>query len=426
MDRNRDVGCDEAAGPQVLDAASVTAMGPGSLGQIADGAFEAQAAAALGGVREAIVDLIGSLAMPVRRAVDLAKGLGIDGPLAWRAFRIANVDDALLAAKHMPTPGQFARLIRAAREAGVPSEAVRRLEGATRAYDEFVSEYAGNRRTLGSLIAALQPANTNQIDERVRKTAFEANGHLWGLAVNAEVRTMIVHPEGIAVIVGAVGLHAMRPGVPLVLRATSHTKQDASDNARPVPLSVDRSDVLRRFCSPGLELRRETRPNGEVQTHVNALGIGRKGAVTFFTLYVTRVKTAPNIDRYFALGHLVAAPAASLQMDLMVPAGLGDPRTARMSVFGCPWDVRKAVESQPADLVPVHVPVSRTADVTEGQSSLDVPGYRDVIGVVLDTLGWRGAVFDQYRLRLAYPMLHTRHVLRVEEHGAPLDAPPSV
>lgn len=415
-------------------AAAVTAD-PGT----GEAAFEELAQRVLGEVRSAFSAIVEASPQPVRRAVDLQRALDVDAPLAWRVFKVVSAEDALAAAPYVPTRGQVQTLLEASGRAGLPEGVLARARRAIDGYEEFRREHAGERAALDAMIAALRPGDVGEIDEKTRRVAFEQNARIWGLRAAAAARAFILHPTlpptapptpaaadapaasplGATAVAGLIGLHAVRPGVPLVVHARSMFDSGQGrigDAAEGTYRAEDHSGVLTAFSTPGLEYRTEMGEDNMVTTRVCAPGIGRRAAATTFSL--TRSTVESEGLNTITMNHGTSTPTEVCHLDLLVPAGMSDPGTARMAVYGRRTRVEAVFERRPADLLPIRGGVTHLGTLRDVPVLTGVPRWPEVVRHVLEVVGAGELTFDVYRCSVTYPVLHTLVSMQVDTRKA--------
>jgi len=380
--------------------------------------FEGHAARVLGELRGALAEIVEAVPERVRRAVELQRALGVDAPLAWRVFKVATSEDPMAASGYVPTRGQLLTLLEAAERGGVPDGVVERARRAVEGFEALCREHAGDRAMLDAMLASLRPGAESGIDERTRRTAFQQNARIWGVQAHTAVRAFILYPGrdgsvmGTAAVAGLVGLHAVRPEAPLVVHAVS--RFEGGEGMRALP-SEDRSGLLLEFSSPGLEYVTEPGDDRTLVTRVCAPGIGRRAAVTTFSLTTSEVPTE-RLNRV-TLGHGTSTPVEACHLELLAPAGLTDARTARVAVYGRRTRVERAIELRSEDILPVRGEVTALGTMTAVPPLAGVPRWPEVVRHVLERVGAWGTRFDVYRCRVTYPVLHALVCMQVDRRA---------
>jgi hypothetical protein len=392
--------------------------------------FQTEAQRTLDDLRSAFAALINNAPETIRRPVDLQRAIGVSAPVAWHIFRVATAKDPLLAAPYVPRRARLITFLTAARRHGMPAPVLERAEAALDAYEELQREHAGDRETLDTMIGALRTdladGAAGHLDERTRRAAFKANSQLWGLQARVTARAMIFFPgrtpgsRGAAMLSCASGLHAVRPDVPLVVHSASRfVHSEPGEQARHAVPGEDRSGLLLEFCDPkppGVKFRTDVDERGIIRTTIVAPGIGRRAAVTTFSLAVSEFPRASTDDVSINVG--TYTPSELFHLEMLVPSGIVDPHTARMAVYGCRTDPGAAMERRPDGLVPISEPVVHISDVADVPPAAGIPRWPEAVRYVLDHVGARGLRFDLFRCRVPYPMLHTYTCLTVDIAGA--------
>jgi hypothetical protein len=380
--------------------------------------FEAHAEAVLSELRHAFAALVSAAGTPVRRAVDLQRALDVDAPLAWRVYRVATSADPLLAAPLIPRLSPLRQLLEAAERRGLPASIIARTDAAIAAYIRLLETHAGDREALDTMIAGLRPEEAEQIDAKTRRSAFKLNARIWGMQAATTASLFVLHPTddpatlGIAVVSGYMSLHAVRPDVPLIARISA--RLDIDGEGRQI---VRPENQLEEFCTPGIEYRHATDDDGKVSTRIYAAGIGRQSAINTFALSrgTAPLRDADDIN----VNEIVGTPSEMAHLELLAPAGLTDPKTARMTVYGRRSGIEKVHERRPIDRMPLREPVVHHGVLTDVAPETDIPRWPELVRRTLEVIGVYGTQFDVYRCRVPYPVLHTLISLEVDIPGRP-------
>lgn len=394
--------------------------------------FEDSAIAAMGALRGALAELVGHVPGPVRRAVDLERALRLERKLAWQVFRLSR-SSSLSDAANVPSPASMRRVLEAARQQRVPQELLDKVQAASEQFEELVAVHGGDRAGLISMIGGLAREPSEAFNLRVRRTAFRANAHLWGVLVRRRIRTYIYNgPPGagrvddIISLQAEVGLQRMRDGHPLSIAFVLKTSSDPFTEGHSVPSGVWRPgpgapasafaypELLREFCSQPLPVMRP-RPTelGGIETDLNFTATGRTGAVTLFASAFVEATGEGASGVYFGK-HLVTIPAEELILDMLIPVGRSTPSTARAAIYGRRELVEHVYEIRPADLLPQPETFEHLGAATLPPGIAGAPAYVDAVDHVLTRHGWQGVKFDVYRCRVQYPVLHSMLFYRVD------------
>ncbi len=379
------------------------------------------AAAVMTDLREALNGLLGVLADPIDRAVDLERSLRLDKKLAWQVFRLAR-SQGLSEVANVPPRPSVRRLLDAARRRKVPKRLVEKVESAFRRFEALVVEHGGDREGLFSIIGSRTGATGEQFELKVRKTAFRANAHIWGAQAQMQVRTLIhqvraepVYAENTVLISGDVGLQRLRQSDPLVMvrwwAVSEAPAGGAGGGAAPV---VDHQvALLPEFCSrPPPRMVAKPAPDGSMETEL-VIPAGRTGAVTLYSSQLFE-NTAQSRQALYFGRMFVTLPVEEAVWELLVPVGLTDPATARPVVYGRRAHPEQVYDERPGDLLPRQGTCAYLGEVESVPPLEGAPGHAGAVRHVLAARGWLGMRFDLYRCRVRYPVLHTLVCLKVD------------
>jgi hypothetical protein len=193
---------------------------------------------------------------------------------------------------------------------------------------------------------------------------------------------------------------------------------DVSDAETAAPL-------IRRFCSDPLPvIRRVIRPSGFVDDELVPGPIGKTGATTCVIGDVCRSvgqRYRSEHNRFHGLIQRVYTPCEVLALDLIVHEnvfGRIAPELAVRSALG--EGPASAINPDELPRLPVTGGVQYIGKGLAALRTPDLPRYTELAEYVFERLGWDGARFDVYRVRLEYPPIPT---LVTTQHDLP-EAPP--
>lgn len=366
----------------------------------------------LGELSQAFAEVLAGLPMPIRRAVDLERALQFDKKLAWQIFRFARATNPAVEGLNVPSAAAVRRLMSAAEGRGVSTEATARLIEVFERYETFVAEHAGDRDSFHSMVGSVIGEVDGPVSDKHRLAMYKAQSHLWGLRADAAVRCTIFHPKldapdklDAAVVVGCRNLHRLRQGAHVAIQAGSYERGAKSVGAGDPPV------LLKEFSDPiGGGQWESEEEMGFARLELNDLGRG--AAASFYILKLNRPSPdSPqmNLDNTVA----ISVPTPLQVMDLLVPAGLSNPTTPKVTVYGSRSKFPYA-DFKPVDVLPYQELVSTVRSVSVPPPLVDLPQYQDVVTHVLRSLGWEKMRFDAYRCRVAYPFFHTHIQLKVD------------
>ena len=357
----------------------------------------------------ALSTLIEGLPERPTRATDVANVLGINPQLAWQVFKMAGAADALSAVQYLPTSNQLRRVIKAADAAGARPDTVHDAQTACTALDGFILAHAKDRREFESLIGSLARGSAEQVDTKHRRAIYRGHAHYYGLQAQTVYCCNVVHPAEAGggyrqfYILGYVGLHALRPDVPMTLFQKTVAFDPAGDAVQ-VPSGVR---ILDGFGSGRrVKLVHEGDEDGRVYTRIVFPGVGRKASISFLSIQdFNEASTAQDPDLWLSMQ--ITVPAESIVMDYLLPAEWGTSGQATVTTYARRAKPSKVMDYRSVDIIPCNDQATCNRGVTELAPTSDVPGVREAIGRVIREKGWGGTKYDHYRCRVAYPVLYS-------------------
>jgi hypothetical protein len=394
------------------------------------GGFRREVEASLGALRSACAAALAELPSPVPRAIDLERVTGLSKKLAWQVHALATADDVLAAGSRVPSSRSLDGAGEVLVRCGVGERTVEALREAGRRFEALVDRHAPDRASFDTMLAELTGESGSQDDTELKRSAFRANARIYGLHAETLLNAWVVRPgakpntiDGVSVR-GPIGLHRIRSGV--AYEISRHRFDETGGVVRDrEPLVPDEGDspvsLLREFCSSPLpQIAQDHLGDGFVRCFLQPEGLGRRSAVTALLADVVRgaglTSNARGEKMGPALGHLVrlATPARRLVHDLIVDEAVCGGRVPELRVMS----VRDADEAWPEPTSPRVLPISeRVLDLGEGLTSAaspHVPRYAEVLGSVVECMGWDGARFRVFRVQIDYPVLGSTIWLRLD------------
>lgn len=383
------------------------------------GTLEAEIQVVGGALLSSLKDVVGAVASPSAGPQALARGLGLDKVLASRILKATRSGDPMAATHAMPGPDPLRRLVRAAARKGVPTEVTGR---AMRAIDDFeilIRDRIGDRSLLDAIVSAWVPDARREFELRRKQAAFKALSQLKGVQADSILATVILHPSAdgehidVVWVNGLFGLHRVRPGAGVKL--TTRRVSGADGARRPVSLDgrpVDDLDglLLRDFCSQPLP----------------RLGVHHAGEVVHYTLGGDGFGSGASVDvvfaeanraelvRYFPAGTErksyffaeVVPPSHRLQFDVLAHESLYPGQAPGLVVYDTAFEGVASPNNPGRDIDRLDL-IESVEDLGKGAQrfrSAEIPRYAELVGYVLDRMGWDGSCFRGYRCGIDYPV----------------------
>jgi hypothetical protein len=155
--------------------------------------FEQAAGGALTALRDAVKAAIASVGGTGLNSLALSRKLEIDKSLSWRIVRFAEDADSFAGSHHLPGDAGMRIFVRAVTaRSGIAAGTA--LAAAIDALDRVVREHAGSRTAFRALVANCGNQAADHRAAEFRKTAFQANSAIWGIAAHARVVLAFLTP----------------------------------------------------------------------------------------------------------------------------------------------------------------------------------------------------------------------------------------
>lgn len=388
------------------------------------GAFEQRATRVLGDLRGALADLVAGTSVPVRKAADLEKALGLPTTLSWQVYKLATADGGLDAASLVPKPRSMEKVIRSAKRRGVGDEILGSVSRAYAGFEDLVERAAGDRTMFDSM-AAGAGGGDESVDLQHRRAAYRAGCHIWGVRVQTRVNCYVIHPSSAAGLVdtvmisGNVGFRRFRRGVSRSIATTCVTdetgRRRASELGGPIGRSLDTGlgvGLLSEFSTaPFPSVRTRATPDGSLRTELVSDEIGSDSDLTYFLarrdVEVDHVRPTNNDDAtMISTQWTVTTPTELLLHDVLVEESIAAQQNPASRILDG--------LASGGELLPQRAEVKHVGWGSGVLATPDVPRYSDVTEHVLRQVGWENSVFHVYRCRLEYPVVPSKLVVQIK------------
>jgi hypothetical protein len=398
--------------------------------------FETDAKSALATVRVSLAALTHSLGKQLHRPTDLQKSLGIDSKLSWQVFNVINESDPLAAAKLVPGEPSLKRLIRAAEGAGAAKELGAAVRRAIAELNVVVERHAEDRAEFDFMASSIaSPEAAADAELNVRRAAFRAESHIWGVCTDVFGVSTIARRIGDGsetdecTIASRRGVRRLRHDAPRnVFAYRNYGAAGAPTGRTRLPLDAPSAErygahILPRFCSqPIPRFVERSRPDGYTAVELDSTEIGRQSDVTL---------TMGQVFRRCPLARgLAGEPTYHTDVVLRTPIRLiVSHLLLHRPTFGSVSPTLHCFRSTQGDEDPaIALSAPQLPSREEVQflgagrlawHSPDVEGHDDMIQLAFDELGWDPSEFDTYRVVVEYPVLSS--VIRMHFPVPPLD-----
>lgn len=414
--------------PSLADGEAMVQSRPQPVQVPAYAGFELETVRLVSRLRELFAALVRGLPTRVSTASELQRATRLDMKLCWKVFRVMNAPDGLSAAQYVPGPSNMRDLLKTMARLGAPASLLKETEEAGERFERLVKEHAADRRTFDSMVCGFAPADSERVDLRQRRAAFQANSHVWGVQAEAMVGVLIQRPArsqpgkldeiGLR---GDFGMRRLRPtDMPLFQfrYATLDYKSREYSAGRRRPLTEE-SEVARgagasiglipRFCTKPLpEVKFQDDAEGRTTATLMHSGLGMKASVDLVAGCVM-LDSAPRYrggdERHCWTCLQVGKPCRVAIVDLIVeegtlppnlrPRGFMSARNNMVPPIEDLWTVQQLCESEPA---------VRLGRGPEMLATAEVPCYPELIEWAIRRAGWDPSRFEAWRLRIEYPV----------------------
>lgn len=391
-------------------------------GHAASARFEHQTVELVTQIRDLFTQLVAIIRPTVTTASEFQRATRLDMKLCWKVFRVISAADGLSAAQYVPGPANIRDLLKTLKRLGAPDTLIRKTERAAEAFEQLVREHAEDRRTFDSMVCGFAGPQSDKIDIRQRRAAFQACTHIWGVQADAMIMTLIQRPASSHAgrldelgMRSDLGLRRLRP-TPMPLyelrySAVDHAAKEYTEGRREA-LSGDGSGLglISEFSSRPLpELSIKTEPDGRSLATLVHGELGMRAAVDLVTGCVLR-SWAPRFRGGGGETHSwstmqIARPCRVGIVDLIVEPGVvapGSPPRGFMSTRShlVPPIQDLWTEGQLSD----GEPVARLGRGPAMLSTPEAPRYAESIDWAIRRAGWDPERFETWRLRVDFPV----------------------
>jgi hypothetical protein len=396
--------------------------------------FSVASGAVLQRMRTSISEMLNNAPSVVRSTRDLQKLFGLDLKLCWQVMKLAGPGDALSLAPFVPTAGPMRRFLNAASSSGVPAPVVDKVRLAYAAFEEQVAIHAGDRMTFESMatgsVSNLEGSDEDlrRADIKHRKAGFQMHSHYCGVQLDTYLSASLLHPCGIpghfdcAHVRTKLGLRRLRAGADIPVDAFKYTvslkdQERERDSFHKDVFDVEAfqkygAPIIAKFCSNPLpQLKTVTFPDGKTSTAAVGESIGQRSSVNLVFGRIVRDVPPEQIEdgkkEGFGQSVSITVPTALVIADQLVHrpsfAKVDFKTDVRWPRF--PFDM---TEEDHKLSLPFRERIVRLESGVDGARTREVPQYIELLQFICDRLGWKIEDFDVYRLRVEYPILHTK------------------
>ncbi|MEZ5980386.1 MAG: hypothetical protein R3F34_19540 [Planctomycetota bacterium] len=299
--------------------------------------FEREFRRTVQGLRGALTELLEAVHADYERPQNMARNLGLDKSLAWRASRIVRESEATEILRHLPGAAGWNILLDKLGKEGAEEESVARLGDAIEQFNEMTRTFAGDRRTLELFVRGLSDRGPSSTElERPRKLAFEGNVGIWGVRAKTHASVAIAFPNrddasqvDLIRIIGLSGFQRLHSEIPWLLfrREVIEEGRDAEGKPprirRPLDSTVDPQGIplIPAFCTQPLPEISRMRVGSRMHFVLEPERVVRTAPLDcFHGDYSTAIGPAYRTEKesIASLGTNIETPVARLVVDVLV------------------------------------------------------------------------------------------------------------
>lgn len=387
-----------------------------------DSVFESEARTAAQRVRSALSDALVAIGADATKPQSLARQLGLDKNLAWKAARIVTEEDPLAAIPRLPGRPGVKILLQALDKRGVGLGLVSRLRATLDDLDQLVVTHAGDRETLEKMLSGVTKEGQQERDEGFRKQAFQGSSAIWGVQARVQISSHYVAPSSdpalldAAVVSGLIDFKRLRADMPWAVAAMRSHTDDGSPNTLGDVGRIDDSisdpnspPILADFSSdPMPEMVSRPGRSGVTRYQIAEGQVGNIGAVSCVTGWYRRNGLTRNPTADDKFGEHTArlnTPCELLIHDIFIHRSLAFALNPTLHVYGqLPGGAVYPDDGR--DIPEVHTVEQLTRLNNGGPPDVTIPEYgkyRPLVELVMTRMGWQLNDFVGFRYRLRYP-----------------------
>ncbi|HPF37372.1 MAG TPA: hypothetical protein PK093_01905 [Phycisphaerae bacterium] len=366
-----------------------------------------------------------------KRPNDLSTKLGLDPKLAWNIGRCIEETDPFAAAQFLPGPKGVKKLLEAAIRHHTPVDLANAARVASDRFNEIVRHQAGTRRNFNILMAGNSKTVRPSADIEHRRRAFEGASYIFGVHAQTIFRSCLAMPSDdperwdFATLRGIVDFCRLRPNVawritrPVSVDADRTYHHDVPREAIDANATTDENalPLMLDYCThPVPKFRTVRGAYGHIEYEFVSDSVGIDSRITCITgEMLRRFEPRYRNDVYddFCLSFPIRTPAACLVFDVIVHRDLFAPTAPlRGELYNDLFAGGPGFYYEASDRLPLHESVEYLGAGPDVAVTPDIPGYYEMLQMTLDRCDCRREDYDIHRIRIEYPPIATRLLIR--------------
>ncbi|QDV07706.1 hypothetical protein Poly30_32360 [Planctomycetes bacterium Poly30] len=358
------------------------------------------------------------------RPVQLTHELGLNKSLASRVIRALHEEDSLRALRGIPTPQGLQLIHHAARKAQASDAVLERLNRATEAYAELLSEFSGGRTDLEATLAGWLPEERERAERDARRSVFRGMTTLCGTRAGTVYNSIYLlpsseDPERLDSLLVAIrqDVRRLRVGAPLLVMSFGPFRDDEDWRSKRRTLGGREvqedplSFLLPDLCShpiPKLEVTRSRCDATEIRIAEDSLDVNEFATLGLGCRTLGHFERfATPESRYGCMPVRAGRPAEALTFDLFIHRDIvieGDPIATVSLDHPLP---RRLDAEPPAEGSPDRTTAPAVIHLDahpSGLSSQDVRSCKAIAENATREAGLQPSDFRKFRTRIEFPI----------------------
>ena len=381
---------------------------------------------------ETLAEVLESVPGAPHRPQHLATTLGLDKVLTSRVIRAAKHQDPIAIMQLAPGPDPMRRLLRAAKKHGAPESLIDSATDAINNFEKLIREEAGDRGTLGAIIASWLPDARAEFESRQKQAAFKTMSLLKGVVADVNIATVLLHPaedgENIDIlwIMGLGNLTRLRPRAPIKFvsrRVDVESQPRRSTTIAGDPIEGSQGVLLDQFCRgplATLDLHRA----GDVNHYMVAgedYGLKSKSdliiAEASYAELPRRIAGEPHRKGYFFAE--IGTPARSLIFDAFVHRDIYPGRDPSLAMYDTSFEGIANVNDRSRDVDRLDL-LESIQPLGQGLSMArtpELPRHVELLESAFQSMNWNPNEFRGYRCRIEFPIYGSQVTMAFDVPG---------
>ena len=398
-----------------------------------DDRFRGSATQVLGRLRSAIERVVYSLTKTLQNSRSLQNVFAVDLNFSWQVFKMLGSIETLSTVSYVPAAVSMRKFISQAKKKGVTAVLLEETTAAYESFEALVASTTGDREQFESLVMSFTDSPESvQTGMQMRKAAFKAYAHFFGVAAETVALAFMFHPGAKPGTVDflsvrtAMGLRRMRASTDVVIERLRVSPELAgrdeafllSDALDPDAARQHNAAVVPDFCSqPILPMSTEVDSSGNVRTLLEHrdLGVGQEVDITTGRVYRNGPLHLNAEGRPVFQGLTeIARPTRVQVIDTLIHRPSWPNLKTSSGVYAHLTNRNPTDAERSGVRLPCHEKIVAMGSGEDALRISDVPRYAELVKYACHRMNWSFEDMDLYRIRLEYPLMDSNVLCRLE------------